>query len=77
MRGTFLLKPWARRRRSRRVTCDPVGGDLGGLTRSLEGGFDDVVEFFRALASSVSSTPMRFSSSAFLASKRRIIASSS
>ena len=84
MRGTYLNKPWARRRRSRRVTCDPVGGDLGGLTMSLEGGFDDVVEFFRAVASFRSSwlircvcCSMRFSNSSFRASKRRRIASSS
>ena len=84
MRGTFLLKPWARRRRSRRVTCDPVGGDLGGLTMSLEGGFDDVVEFFRAVASSLSRwlircacCTMRLANSAFRASKRRMTASQS
>ena len=67
-----------------RFLCDPVGGDLGGLTMSLEGGFDDVVEFFRAVASSLSSSSircaccsMRFANSAFRASKRRMTAKSS
>ena len=67
-----------------RFLCDPVGGDLGGLTMSLEGGFDDVVEFFRAVASSLSSwlircvcCSMRFANSAFRASKRRMTAKSS
>ena len=57
---------------------------MGGLTMSLEGGFDDVVEFFRAVASSRSSSSircvccsMRFSNAAFRASKRRMTAKSS
>ena len=67
-----------------RLLCDPIGGDLGGLTMSLEGGFDDVVEFFRAVASSLyrwlircACCSMRLSNSAFRASKRRMTASQS
>ena len=46
----------------------PGGVGRGGLTISLDGGFDDVAEFFRALASAISSSPMRRSNSAFRAS---------
>src|SRR5262249_55120763 len=50
-----------------RLACPGGGSGLGGLTRSLEGGFDDVEESFRAAASCACTCSKAACSSATLA----------